>query len=169
MGWHKGGGVWEGVWGNVCPAFYLCIQYPGSSPKSILASGDRITSAYITPAFSGADCWVRGGQTQARVGNGQKSSSRGRVWVRRCTWLLLCTRLAMLSSDTSVNVRPREHTHASMAWAVGEVPQGPERSCEPLLKASPPQRGGGGGSAVRPLRGQTICMGPTWGPKKNKK
>ena len=26
-------------WGNVCPARYLCIKYPGSSPKFILTEG----------------------------------------------------------------------------------------------------------------------------------
>ena len=32
-----------------------------------------------------------------------------------------------------------------------------------------PPKGGGGGSAVRAVRGQTVYMGLTWGPKTKKK
>ena len=39
----------------------------------------------------------------------------------------------------------------------------------PFLKDPPGGGGGGGGgSSVRPLWGQTVCMGLTWGPKPEK-
>ena len=37
----------------------------------------------------------------------------------------------------------------------------------PFSKNTPPN--GGRGSSVRPLRGQMVCMGPTGGPKTQKK
>ena len=34
-----------------------------------------------------------------------------------------------------------------------------------FFESPPPPPPGGRGSSVRPVRGQTVGMGPTWGPK----